>query len=73
MLRACEAPHFVFIRGPEVASVFTQVIDANRARPQLWRRPVERLSALAISVLLADGHEVIGVVGKSPNPPVPRA
>nr|VWO99613.1 E3 ubiquitin protein ligase (EC [Ganoderma boninense] len=38
------------------------IIDAKRTRPNLWRRPVEKLSALAISVLLADGHKVIGVV-----------
>ncbi len=45
-----------------------QVIDANRTRPQLWQHPVEKLSALAINVLLGDGHKVIGVVGTSPNP-----
>ncbi|KAI1790382.1 hypothetical protein LXA43DRAFT_891083 [Ganoderma leucocontextum] len=38
------------------------VIDANRSKPQLWRRRVEKLSALAINVLLADGHKVVGVV-----------
>ena len=42
-----------------------QVIDPNRSKPQLSRRPVEKLSALAIDVLLADGHKVIGVVGSS--------
>ncbi|KAI0700979.1 hypothetical protein C8T65DRAFT_656988 [Cerioporus squamosus] len=44
------------------------VIDANRGKPQLSRKPVERLSALAVQVLLGeeeervDRHEVIGVV-----------
>nr|VWO99609.1 High osmolarity signaling protein SHO1 (Osmosensor SHO1) [Ganoderma boninense] len=44
------------------------VIDANRARPHLWRRHVEKLSALAISILLADGHKVIGVVERPSKP-----
>ncbi|PIL33749.1 hypothetical protein GSI_04374 [Ganoderma sinense ZZ0214-1] len=38
------------------------VIDPNRSKPHLSRRPVEKLSPLAVNVLLADGHKVIGVV-----------
>ncbi|RPD57463.1 hypothetical protein L226DRAFT_524978 [Lentinus tigrinus ALCF2SS1-7] len=44
------------------------VIDTNRGKPQLHRKPVERLSALAIQVLVGereegiDRHEVIGIV-----------
>ncbi|PIL33791.1 hypothetical protein GSI_04416 [Ganoderma sinense ZZ0214-1] len=48
------------------------VIDANCARPHLRRRPVEKLSALAINVLLADGHKVIGVV-ECPSKPLQLA
>ncbi|TFK85939.1 hypothetical protein K466DRAFT_653994 [Polyporus arcularius HHB13444] len=44
------------------------VIDANRGKPQLSRKPVETLSALAVQVLLGeekegvDRHGVIGIV-----------
>ncbi|EJF60645.1 hypothetical protein DICSQDRAFT_155591 [Dichomitus squalens LYAD-421 SS1] len=44
------------------------VIDANRDRLALWRHPVEKLSALAINVLLSDGHRVIGVVERPSQP-----
>ena len=50
-----------------------QVIDANHGKLELSRKPVERLSRLAVRVLLRDEdeedgwdrHEVIGIVGTS--------
>ena len=45
-------------------SLPSQVLDGCRRKPHLQRYPSEKLSPLAVNILL-DGHRVIGVVGTS--------